>query len=60
MLRRQPVRVLQVVGLEDTRQQLGHLYRLGHVGLLCMWPTTDVVLVAAEDRRGGEQVQERV
>jgi hypothetical protein len=44
-------------GLSDhPREDLAHTHWLGHVGLPCVWPATDVGMVAVEDRRRGEQV----
>jgi hypothetical protein len=44
-------------GLSDhLRHDLAHPHWLGYVGLPCVWPATDVGMVAVEDRQRGEQV----
>jgi hypothetical protein len=42
--------------LQDVGEQLAHANRPGHAVLSCVWPATEVGMVAVEDRRPGEQV----
>jgi hypothetical protein len=44
---------------EDTVQQLAHANRPRHAALPCVWPATDVGMIAVENRQRGEEVKRR-